>query len=57
MGHNGVERSDVVKTELSKRALQNLDPSLFCGLVGSGRIDCLDNLINLRRNKGVWERG
>lgn len=54
MGHYGVQRSDVVKTKLSKRALQNLDPTFFCSFVGSSRIDRLYNLINLGRNKGVW---
>jgi hypothetical protein len=29
MGHNGVKRSDVVETELTKGALQNFDPSVF----------------------------
>jgi hypothetical protein len=54
MGHDGIKRGDVNEAELSKRALQDLDPSLFRGLVSGSRIDGLDDFVDLRRNKGVW---
>jgi hypothetical protein len=53
MGHDGIKRGDVDETELSKRALQDLDPSLFRGLMSGGRIDGLNYFVDLRRNKGV----
>jgi hypothetical protein len=51
MSHNGIKRSDIHKTELSKGALQNLDPSFFCGFVGSGGVDGFHDFVNLRGNK------
>lgn len=53
MGHDGIKRSNVDETELSESALQDLDPSLFRGLVSGGRVDRLDDFVDLRRNKGV----
>jgi hypothetical protein len=53
MGHDSVKRSNVDETELSESALQDLDPSLFRGLVSGGRVDRLDDFVDLRRNKGV----
>jgi hypothetical protein len=53
MGHDGVKRGNIDKTELSKSALQDLDPSLFRGLVSGGRVDRFDDFVDLRRNKRV----
>jgi hypothetical protein len=47
VSHNGIKRSDIDKAELSKGALQNLDPSFFGGLMSSGRINRLHDLVNL----------
>lgn len=56
MGHNSVKRSDVIETELTKCALQDLDPAFFRGLMSGGRINGLNNFVNLRRNKGIYEK-
>lgn len=53
MGHERVERGDVVETELAEGALQHLDPSLLRRLVRGGRVDGLDDLVDLRRNNGI----
>lgn len=53
MGHDGIKRSNIDEAELSESALQDLDPSLFRGLVSGGRVDRFDDFVDLRRNKGV----
>jgi hypothetical protein len=53
MGHDSIKGSDIDEAELSQSALQDLDPSLFRGLVSGGRVDCFDDFIDLRRNKRV----
>ena len=50
MGHDGVECCNIVETELSECALQDLDASLFCGLVSRRGINRLDNFVDLCRN-------
>ena len=55
MGHDSIKRGDIDETELSKCALKDLDPSLFRSLVSGGRVDSLDDFVDLRRNKRVWE--
>lgn len=47
MGHDGIKCGDVDETELSKRALQDLDPSLFRGLVSGRRVYGLDDFVDL----------
>jgi hypothetical protein len=54
VSHNGIKRSDVNETELSKGALQNLDSSVFRGLVSGGGVDRFHNFVNLGRNQGVY---
>jgi hypothetical protein len=54
MSHNGIKRSDVDETELSKGALQNLDSSVFRGLVSGGGVDRFHNFVNLGGNQGVY---
>jgi hypothetical protein len=56
MGHNSVKRSDVIEAELAKCALQDLDPAFFRRLMSGSRINGLNDFVNLRRNKGVYER-
>lgn len=53
MGHYGVKRSNVVKTELSECTLQDLNSSLFRCLMSSSRVDCLDDFVNLGGNQGI----
>lgn len=53
VGHDGIKRGDVDEAELSKGALQDLNPSIFRGLVSGGRIDGLDDFVDLRRDKRV----
>lgn len=53
MGHDGIKRSNVDETKLSKRALKDFDPSLFRGLVSGSRVDRLDNFVDLRGNERV----
>ena len=55
MGHYGVKRSNVVETELSECALQDLNPSFFRCLMSSSRIDRLDDFVNLGRNQGIGQ--
>lgn len=57
MGHYGVKRSNVVKTKLPKCALQNFEASFFRCFVSGARIDRLDNIVDLGRNKGICARG
>lgn len=47
VSHNGIKRSDIDKAELSKGALQNLDPTFFRGLMSGGGINRLDDFVNL----------
>ena len=57
MGHYGVKRCNVVETKLPECALQNLEASFFRCFVSGGRIYRLDNIVDLRRNQGIWARG
>ena len=57
MGHYGVKRSNVVETKLPECALQNFEASFFRCFVSSSRIDSLDNIVDLGRNKGICARG
>lgn len=55
MGHDGVKRSNIVKTELAECTLQDLNSSLFRRLVGGGRIDGLDNFVYLGGHQRIWQ--
>lgn len=53
VSHDGIKRGNVGETKLSKRTLQDLDSSLFRGLVSSCGINGFDDFVDLRRNKRV----
>jgi hypothetical protein len=47
VGHDGIERGDIIQSKLAESALEDLDAVLLGSLTGSGGVDGADDLIYL----------
>ena len=54
MSGQSVKRSYVGKTELTESVLENRDTGLRGGRRVGGRVDGLDDFVDLGRDEGVW---